>query len=173
MIRVRSKYIDCIINFYSKYIIHAYNYRFLNFFKWWVNWLSESTWRMHEATWRMQMIRSGDNCKTQRLSHIDRFFFSVVCVPPPLEQYPHTPIILCTYFGAYLKNYSHDFPEALGSCSKLFLELICINTKTWLLAISRWAIPIIQSVVPYHRDRHHNMYQYLLEKNINYVNIRL
>ena len=25
----------------------------------------------------MQMIRSGDNCKTQRLSQIDRFFFSV------------------------------------------------------------------------------------------------
>ena len=36
MIRVRSKYIDCIINFYSKYIIHAFNYRFKKN-KWWVN----------------------------------------------------------------------------------------------------------------------------------------
>ena len=28
-------------------------------------------------TWIMQMIRSGDNCKTQRLRQIDRFFISV------------------------------------------------------------------------------------------------
>ena len=29
-----------------------------------------------ESTWRMQMVRSGDNCKTQLLSQIHRFFFS-------------------------------------------------------------------------------------------------
>ena len=38
---------------------------------------SESTWRMHESTWQMQMIRSGDNGKTQSLSQINLFFFSV------------------------------------------------------------------------------------------------
>ena len=59
-----------------------HNYQFLNFFKWCMNLtqsdtFSESTWRMHESTWQMQMKRSGDNGKTQSLSQIDLFFFSV------------------------------------------------------------------------------------------------
>ena len=40
----------------------------------------ESTWQMHEATSRMQMIHSGDNCKTQRLSQSGFFFFSAQSV---------------------------------------------------------------------------------------------
>ena len=50
-----------------------HNYRLLNFFKWWEN-LKVT---FSESTWRMQMTHSGDNCKTQLLSRIDRFFFSV------------------------------------------------------------------------------------------------
>ena len=38
---------------------------------------SESTRRMQESTWQMQMIRSGDNGKTKSLSQIDRFFCSM------------------------------------------------------------------------------------------------
>ena len=30
---------------------------------------------MHESTWQMQMVRSGDNGKTKSLSQIDLFFF--------------------------------------------------------------------------------------------------
>ena len=46
----------------------------------------------------------------------------LVCAPPPLRA-PSGGIPipqLCTNFGAYLKNYSHDFPETLGSCSKQY-----------------------------------------------------
>ena len=39
---------------------------------------SESTRRMHEPTWQMQMVRSGDNSKTQSLRQIYRFFFQCV-----------------------------------------------------------------------------------------------
>ena len=42
----------------------------------------------------------------------------LVCAPPPGVVSPHHN--MCTYFGAYLKNYSHDFPETLGSCSKQY-----------------------------------------------------
>ena len=45
---------------------------------------SESTWLMHESTWQMQMIRSGDNGKTQSLSQIDLFFFQ--CADAAAEQ---------------------------------------------------------------------------------------
>ena len=61
------------------------NCQFLKFFKWCMNLtqsdtFSESTWRIDESTWQMQMICSGDNGKTQSLSQIDLFFFFSVIV---------------------------------------------------------------------------------------------
>ena len=41
----------------------------------------------------------------------------LVCAPPPpILVFPASQLL--TYFGTYLKNYKHDFPEILGSCSK-------------------------------------------------------
>ena len=42
----------------------------------------------------------------------------LICAPPPYSCIP--PPQLWTYFSAYLKNYSLDFPETLGSCSKQY-----------------------------------------------------
>ena len=41
-----------------------------------------------------------------------------MCPPPPYSGI--SPPQLRTYFGTYLKNYFHNFPEILGSCSKQY-----------------------------------------------------
>ena len=59
-----------------------HNYCFFKFLSDEWTWLkvtfSESTRQMHESTWQMQMVYSGDNGKPQSLSQIDQFFLSVV-----------------------------------------------------------------------------------------------
>ena len=59
-----------------------HNYWFLNFFKWCMNLtqsdtFSESTWRMHESSWQMQMVRSGDIGKLNHWVKSTYFVFSV------------------------------------------------------------------------------------------------
>ena len=51
---------------------------------------------------------------------------------------------LSTYFGPYLKNYSHDFTEILGSCSKQYKgnEFALTKKHDRHIAVCRWAIPL-------------------------------
>ena len=42
----------------------------------------------------------------------------LVCATPPWGGISIPQV--CTYFGAYLKNYSYNFPETLGHCSKQY-----------------------------------------------------